>query len=87
MSIMTIFLDLHQLQNAKPSGTAEVGCESKRSKKLMLKQQAKKQSKSSQKHRASFKGFNKGIMSPLKKNPLNEVFYNFLVASGEQIQA
>ena len=26
-------------------------------------------------------------MSPLRKNPLNEVFYNFLVASGEQIQA
>ena len=42
MKIMTIFLDLHQLQSAKPSGTAEVGCESKRSKKLMLKQQAKK---------------------------------------------
>ena len=87
MSIMTIFLDLHQLQSAKPSSTAEIGCESKRSKKVMLKQQAKKLSKSSQKHRASFKGFNKGIMSPLRNNPLNEVFYNYLVASSEHIQA
>ena len=85
MSIMTIFLDLHQLQSANPRGTAEVGCKSKRSKKQMLKQQTKKQSKSSQKHRASFKGFNKGIMLPLRKNSLNKAFYNFLVASSEKI--